>query len=285
MDGILGETTQKQREVFSIVLEDSDRLKRIIDNLLDISKIEAGMVELKKEFVDLAAAVKCVVAGFSLIAKEKSLSMETSFSPEKIKAFADKDRIIQVFTNLIGNSLKFTQSGRISIALSEKDAFIECSVSDTGGGIAKEDLPRVFSKFQQFGRTAGPGEKGTGLGLSITKAIIELHKGKIWIDSELDKGTKVTFSLPKYSTRELFRECVTHSLKKISKEDAALSILIFNLKDISRLKEKMDQEKISSLVYDLQMLVKSKIRRETDIVVENDRLIMMILSGMKKRER
>ena len=282
LDGILGETTQKQREVFSIVLEDSDRLKRIIDNLLDISKIEAGMVELKKEFVDLAAAVKCVVAGFSLIAKEKSLSMETSFSPEKIKAFADKDRIIQVFTNLIGNSLKFTQSGRISIALSEKDAFIECSVSDTGGGIAKEDLPRVFSKFQQFGRTAGPGEKGTGLGLSITKAIIELHKGKIWIDSELDKGTKVTFSLPKYSTRELFRECVTHSLKKISKEDAALSILIFNLKDISRLKEKMDQEKISSLVYDLQMLVKSKIRRETDIVVENDRLIMMILSGMKK---
>ena len=282
LDGILGETTQKQKEVFSIVLEDSDRLKRIIDNLLDISKIEAGMVELKKEFVDLAGAVKGVIAGFSLIVKEKSLSIETSFSPEKIKAFADKDRIIQVFTNLIGNSLKFTQSGRISIYLSEKDTSIECSVSDTGGGIAKEDLPRVFSKFQQFGRTAGPGEKGTGLGLSITKAIVELHKGKIWIDSELGKGTKVTFSLPKYNTQELFKECVTHSLKRLSKEDAALSILVFNLKDISRLKEKMDREKISSLVYDLRMLVRSKIRRETDIVVENDQLILMILSGMKK---
>ena len=110
-------------------------------------------------------------------------------------------------------------------------------------GIAKEDLPRVFSKFQQFGRTAGPGEKGTGLGLSITKAIVELHKGKIWIDSELGKGTKVTFSLPKYNTQELFKECVTHSLKRLSKEDAALSILVFNLKDISRLKEKIDQEK------------------------------------------
>jgi len=282
LDGILGETTQKQKEVFSIVLEDSDRLKRIIDNLLDISKIEAGMVELKKEFVDLGGAVKGVIAGFSLIVKEKSLSIETSFSPEKIKAFADKDRIIQVFTNLIGNSLKFTQSGRISIYLSEKDTSIECSVSDTGGGIAKEDLPRVFSKFQQFGRTAGPGEKGTGLGLSITKAIVELHKGKIWIDSELGKGTKVTFSLPKYNTQELFKECITHSLKRLSKEDAALSILVFNLKDISRLKEKMDREKTSSLVYDLRMLVRSKIRRETDIVVENDQLILMILSGMKK---
>ena len=83
LDGILGETTQKQREVFSIVLEDSDRLKRIIDNLLDISKIEAGMVELKKEFVDLATAVKGVIAGFSLIAREKSLSLETSFPREK----------------------------------------------------------------------------------------------------------------------------------------------------------------------------------------------------------
>ena len=282
LDGILGETTQKQKEVFSIVLEDSDRLKRIIDNLLDISKIEAGMVELKKEFVDLGGTVKSVVAGFSLLAKEKSLSLETNFSPEKIKAFADKDRIIQVFTNLIGNSLKFTQSGQININLSQKDKFIECAVSDTGGGIAKEDLPRVFSKFQQFGRTAGPGEKGTGLGLSITKAIVELHKGKIWIDSELEKGTKVTFSLPIYSPEELFKECLANSLKKLSPEDAVLSILVFNLRDIPRLKEKIGREKILALIYDLEMLVKSKIRRETDLVVESGQLILMILSGMKK---
>src|SRR3989338_4435694 len=282
LDGILGETTQKQKEVFSIVLEDADRLKRIIDNLLDISKIEAGMVDLKREFTDIAGLIQGTIASFSLRAKEKGLKINTLLPNQKIKAFIDKDRIIQVFTNLIGNALKFTQTGEIGISLIDKEKEIECSVSDTGGGIAKEDLPRVFSKFQQFGRTDGPGEKGTGLGLSITKAIVELHKGKIWIGSELGKGTKVTFLLPKYNTQELFKECITHSLKRLSKEDTALSILVFNLKDISRLKEKMDREKTSSLVYDLRMLVRSKIRRETDIVVENDQLILMILSGMKK---
>src|SRR3989338_5174221 len=282
LDGILGETTQKQKEVFSIVLEDADRLKRIIDNLLDISKIEAGMVDLKREFTDIAGLIQGTTASFSLRAKEKGLKINTLLPNQEIKSFIDKDRIIQVFTNLIGNALKFTRTGEINISLIDKEKEIECSVSDTGGGIAKEDLPRVFSKFQQFGRTYGPGEKGTGLGLSITKGIIELHKGKIRGNSELDQGSKFTFLLPKYNTQELFKECITHSLKRLSKEDTALSILVFNLKDISRLKEKMDREKISSLVYDLRMLVRSKIRRETDIVIENDKLILMILSGMKK---
>lgn len=284
LDGILGETTQKQKEVFSIVLEDADRLKRIIDNLLDISKIEAGMVDLKREFVDIAGLIQGTTASFSLRAKEKGLRINLQLPQKKIKAFIDKDRIIQAFTNLIGNALKFTQAGEITLLLKDKDKEkeIECSVSDTGKGIAKEDLPRVFSKFQQFGRTYGPGEKGTGLGLSITKGIIELHKGKIWVTSELDQGTKFTLTLPKYTTPELLKECLGAGLKRLTREDNTLSLFVFKLKNFSLIPRKTGPEEAGRVLEELEMLVKSKTRRETDIVLENDHTILMLLSGMKK---
>ena len=282
LDGILGETTQKQKEVFSIVLEDADRLKRIIDNLLDISKIEAGMVDLKREFVDIAGLIQGTAASFSLKAKEKGLKINTCLPNQKVKAFADKDRIIQVFTNLIGNALKFTQAGEITLLLEDKEKEIDCSVSDTGKGIAKEDLPRVFSKFQQFGRTYGPGEKGTGLGLSITKGIIELHKGKIWVTSELDQGTKFTLTLPKYTTPELLKECLGSGLKRLTKEDNTLSLFVFKLKNFSLIPRKTGPEEAGRVLEELEMLVKSKTRRETDIVLENDRTILMLLLGIKK---
>jgi signal transduction histidine kinase len=97
----------------------------------------------------------------------------------------------------VGNALKFTEKGFVEISLSDTPEGLLCQVSDTGCGIAKDDMPRLFSKFQQFGRIAGPGEKGTGLGLSIAKGIVELHQGKIWAESVFGQGTKISFILPK----------------------------------------------------------------------------------------
>lgn len=282
LDGILGEPTLKQKEVFSIVLEDTDRLKRIIDNLLDISKIESGMVYLKREMIDLVSLIKGAVSSFSLKAKEKNLRVNLRAPSDKISAFIDKDRIIQVFTNLIGNSLKFTPSGSIDITVSEDDKSIICAVQDTGRGINKEDLPRIFSKFQQFGRTHGPGEKGTGLGLSITKGIIELHKGNIWADSELDKGTKFTFVLPKYTIGELLKECIETCLKRVDQNDKTLSVFIIRIKELPYIQEKKGKEKTALILKELEGLVKSKIRRETDIVLENSGVITMLLLGIEK---
>ena len=104
----------------------------------------------------------------------------------------------QVFTNLIGNAMKFTEKGTIEISCAQKEKEVMCAVADTGVGLAKDDLPKVFNKFQQFGRVAGAGEKGTGLGLSIAKSIVEMHEGKISVDSKLGVGTKFTFTIPKY---------------------------------------------------------------------------------------
>jgi signal transduction histidine kinase len=202
LEGILGQTTPEQREFLSICLEDVDRLKRIIDNLLDIAKLEAGGFKLKKEEVDIIDLAKGVIAIFSPKATSMNLEIKGDFPSEKAIGYADKDRIIQVFTNLVGNALKFCDKGYILISVVDKPEHIECCVYDTGKGISEDDLPKIFSKFQQFNRADGPGEKGTGLGLSISKSIIELHNGKIWVESKLNEWTKFTFTLPKYNLSE-----------------------------------------------------------------------------------
>jgi len=111
---------------------------------------------------------------------------------------ADLEKLNEIFLNLLSNSLKFTaEQGKISIEIAEKENLGEVSIIDTGMGIAPEDLPKVFKKFEQFNRAPMPEVKGTGLGLAITKELVELHGGKIQVQSELGKGTKFTFTIPK----------------------------------------------------------------------------------------
>ena len=126
---------------------------------------------------------------------------------KKIEIYADEDRIIRVLTNLLDNAIKFTSKGSVEISVQEKGNMVEFAVVDTGIGISSKDFPKIFNRFRQFGRKNGPGEKGTGLGLSIVKGNIELHKGKIHVKSEVGKGTKVVFSLPKLNSEEIFNRC------------------------------------------------------------------------------
>lgn len=286
LDGILGEVTEKQKEVFSIVLEDSDRLKRIIDNLLDISKIEAGKVEIRKELIDIVEVIKGVASSFALQSEEKGLKLSAYFSKAKIKLYVDKDRIIQVFTNLVGNALKFTAHGAIDISVLDKENEVECSVSDSGRGIGKEDLPRLFSKFQQFGRAHGPGEMGTGLGLSISKGIVELHKGKIWAESELNKGTKISFSLPKHAADELLMEYLSNALNKLNREKPFLSVLGFYIKNLGGRAEPGPggDDASTCAADDLEMLLRRKIRCEKDKLIQSNGLLLMLLPGVKKED-
>ncbi|TAN61963.1 HAMP domain-containing histidine kinase, partial [bacterium] len=143
------------------------------------------------------SAARQSISQFSSQAREKGLEIKEIFSLPAIECSLDKEKIIQVFSHLIYNAVKFTDSGCIEVAIRDKDGTVECSVSDTGIGIPQEDILRVFERFTQFRRAYGPGEKGVGLGLAIIKEIIELHRGKIWVESQPGKGTKFSFSLPK----------------------------------------------------------------------------------------
>lgn len=195
-DGLLGEANDLQKRVLSTSVNCLDRLSRIIDDLLDVSKIEAGKMDLRRETIELVTLIKDVAGGFKPKMAEKKLELVMEFEAETMRAEADPDRIIQVFTNLISNSIKFTDSGTIKVAARFKEGpWIECEVADTGRGISEEDRIKVFSKFEQFGRKLPESEKGTGLGLSICKGIVELHGGAIEVHSNAPQGTRFIFTL------------------------------------------------------------------------------------------
>ncbi len=282
LDGILGEITPRQKEFLSVSLEDVGRLQRIINSLLDISRLEAGKVKIQRELVDIADLAKGVVALFSPRAKGMNLEMREDLPKRAVMVYADRDRIIQVFTNLLGNALKFTAKGRVEVSVADGDKCVECAVSDTGRGISEEDLPKVFGKFQQFDRIDGPGEKGTGLGLSISKSIIDLHHGKIWVESTAGAGAKFTFTLPKYTAKELCRACVAEELKGAIVQKVPLSIVVYDVKDYEAVLARMGSEKMGAMMYNLERLIKQSLRRQGDAVIKDTQRIFVLLPEIPK---
>ncbi|MBF0503507.1 MAG: hybrid sensor histidine kinase/response regulator [Candidatus Omnitrophica bacterium] len=202
VDGLLGDINEKQNKYLNTSLTNIDYLIRIINDLLDISKIEKGKIEIYKEKVDIIDLIEEVVFNFLPQTEKKGLQIKFDVPDQKMYILADKQRIIQVMNNLVANAYKFTQKGYIEISVIDEGSSVKCTVRDTGIGVAPKDLPRLFSKFDQIGRQSGPGMKGTGLGLVIAKEIIERHDGKIHVESVLQEGTKFIFTLPKYNILE-----------------------------------------------------------------------------------
>jgi len=199
LDGIPGPVNEEQRNYLQIVKNNITRLTRIINNLLDISKIESGKVEFRKEKTSFAKIINQELPNFKTQAETKGINLEVNIPVDLPDVFVDTDKIIQVLTNLVGNAVKFTPSdGTIRINVGRRGDFIQSSVEDSGVGISKENLDKVFDKFTQLDRQPGTGEKGTGLGLTITRSILLLHRGKIWVESEIGLGTKFIFTLPVY---------------------------------------------------------------------------------------
>lgn len=175
----------------------SNRLKELVDDLIQISKLEEGM-KLSKRYFSINQLIKETINELSGITSKKKigLSFDTDIQDESV-VFADAERIKQVLVNLIDNSSKYTlENGSIKVFTKKSDNCIFVSVEDTGLGIPKEDLPRIFERFYRVDKTRSRDMGGSGLGLSIVKHIIELHNSKIKVDSVLGKGTKFEFTLP-----------------------------------------------------------------------------------------
>jgi signal transduction histidine kinase len=276
-DGICGEINTEQKQFLFMSIEGIDRLSRLIGNLLDISKIEANKSRLKRELIDVVSLAKKVSSGFALAFQAKGLEIKHEFSKDTIELYADKDRIIQIFVNLMSNAFRFTPAGRIAISIVDKETLVECGVSDTGIGISDQDLSRVFGKFEQFGREYESAAKGTGLGLAISKGIIELHRGQIWAESKFGQGTKISFTLPKYSPRELFREYVCNGVAEAIKTGSSLSVIVFEVGNYDALEKKFGRDRIASIMHGLGSLIKTDLRRKADICIEDGRVILVAL--------
>ncbi|MDD5255616.1 MAG: ATP-binding protein [Candidatus Omnitrophica bacterium] len=197
LKGALGELNQGQKDFLSLTKRNIERLDRLITDLLDIARIEAGRFQLNKQKTDITRIVSEVAGLFQEAAREKGLRLEVSCQPQIPSIEADTDKLTQVISNLVGNALKFTPpGGTLKIVSGFQEGCVRVDVSDTGVGIPAEDMGKVFDKFYQVSRAQQPGFKGTGLGLAICKGIVEKHGGKIWVTSGPDEGATFSFTLP-----------------------------------------------------------------------------------------
>ncbi len=192
-------TTQ---EFLVTINTESERLTRLINDVLDITKIEAGYIEWHMNDLDLADLLSTSARTFTSLLEEKGLQLELKLPPALGLVRANDDRIMQVLANLIGNALKFTTAGAVTLAAEVHDGNIHVHVTDTGIGIAPEDQDRIFDKFHQVGDTLTDKPKGTGLGLCICREIVTHHGGKMWVTSALGQGSTFSFSLPRVAPRE-----------------------------------------------------------------------------------
>lgn len=276
-DGLLGPVPEEQKMMLDMVLQNSDRLGRIIEELLDVSRLEAGKVRLQRKLCDIAAVAHEVIANLQVILQQKGLEIHTDFVPEKIDIYIDRDKVIQVLTNLIANALKFTEQGHIKVSLRAREGFVECKVSDTGKGISEEDLPKAFQKFSQFGREVGPGDRGTGLGLPICKKLVELHHGRIKIESAPGKGTTVTFVIPQYTHRDLFKESIGQAMSQCVEAGSPMSIIILDILDFEGLEERLGSQRVERLVTRMEKVINNGLRRVADVAIKDSKAILVLL--------
>jgi len=195
LNGKTGEISDKQREQLTIVYESAQDLLDLINDVMDISRIEAGENELVQETFLLDDVVNEVISKLKDAVMEKGLQCKVDIQPG-IQVFQDKQRFNQVLTNLVSNSIKFTNSGIIEITGNYAGNEIQVSVKDSGIGIKEEDIPRLFEPFTHIYSKLESKPRGTGLGLCLCEKVVNLMQGRIWAESELGKGSVFTFNIP-----------------------------------------------------------------------------------------
>ncbi|HTN71262.1 MAG TPA: ATP-binding protein, partial [Methylomirabilota bacterium] len=193
-----GPLNEKQVHYLARVRSNTQHLAGLINNLLDLSKIEEGKIELQAARVSFGGLVHEVMETLKPIAAERPIELEVTTLEPSILVWADRDKIAQVLINLIGNAIKFTPPhGRVTVSSASNDTdWVRVSVSDTGPGISADQRERIFEKFYQIALDEGQKPKGTGLGLAIAKTLVELHGGKIWVEPVPSGGSNFYFTLP-----------------------------------------------------------------------------------------
>jgi len=196
LDSIYGEMPAKAHAVLERVQVNGRHLLGLINDVLDLSKIEAGQLTLSLSDYSLGDVVHGVVAAVEPLAAEKRLAFRAEVAPDLPPARGDERRLSQVLLNLVGNAIKFTDKGEVKIAASVANGSFTVAVCDTGPGIAASDQAKIFEEFQQADNSSTRQKGGTGLGLAIAKRIIEMHGGRLWVESSLGQGSTFSFTLP-----------------------------------------------------------------------------------------
>jgi nitrogen-specific signal transduction histidine kinase len=283
LEQVPGQINDQQAEILGIAKNNVERLARIINSLLDVSKIESGKVKIRREDFDLGGLVRLTAAAFEAKARDKRIRLNVRLPGDTVTAYADEDKVSQILMNLVDNAVKFTAHGSVEISVEDLGAAVECRVRDTGVGIAPHELTKVFDKFTQFGRKDGPGEKGTGLGLSIVKGLVELHQGDIHIESELGRGTTATFSLPQPGFQERLQSLVSDLIRDAAEAHGFFSVIVFSVPEFGVL-EAESAERMAAAMLGLSDALKASLRRRGDTVVRDEGRLYLILPETRKKD-
>jgi signal transduction histidine kinase len=263
LEGHVGALTEDQREYLGIANRNIIRLTNLIETLLDFSRIESGKgLKLRFEPTRLMEVVEDAVMTFSQQLEERRVALENRLDPDIPLVLIDRNRLVEVFINLIGNGIKFTPpGGKITIdsrGLTEKRDYLKIVVTDTGVGISPEDLPKVFDRFYQGGRTQTGLITGTGLGLAITKEIIETHQGYIQAESKSESGASFVFTLPVFGIETIYSLVLNPMLEEAERDRAPFSVIQVDFWDQRTKRESvLSHESWEGVMYALQKMVRS----------------------------
>jgi signal transduction histidine kinase len=193
-----GKVEEEQKKYLKIALDEAVNLKVLIDDLLDLSRMEAGRMELVYSTVNVKGLFDNLVSLLSPLARGKNLELVSVVTDEKLETTLDAAKIRRILVNLITNAIKFTEKGTISLRcrLQKKEKEMEFAVSDTGIGLMDDEKEFIFERFRQVDDSSTRKYEGIGLGLSIVKQLVEMHKGRIWVESQYGKGSTFYFAIP-----------------------------------------------------------------------------------------
>jgi len=270
LQGKTGEVNENQVKFLSMADRNINRLTSILNSLLDLSRIESGKIGMKFEELDLRGSIEFILSSLKPQADGKSIQLKMEIPEELPFVYGDREKVEQILTNLLGNALKFTpEGGEISVSakpFEEDEHMVVISVRDSGIGIPEDQLDRIFEKFHQVEDSLRRSITGTGLGLAITKGLVEAHHGKIWVESEVGKGSTFTLTLPmsKGEKRDIhFRFILDREFRRAQKSSSPLTLFLIAVMD--------ERAGVKDTLLDpLEEKVKQCLWRKSDITLRRD---------------
>jgi len=280
--GVTGKVSDKTRRYMHTMKNDCHRFGDLINNLLDMAKLEAGSMPINRCVVNPVKMITDVISNFAEQAKSNDIELRCEIDRHVSPVYADQKRISQVLSNLVGNALKFTaRGGRVSIRSYDSGDDVVTVVEDTGVGISPDLQKQIFSKFYQISRQAGPGYNGSGLGLAICDGIVAVHGGAIWVESTEGKGSKFFFSLPKTNPFIVLRKHLGGLAKRGSRKAGQFGLFIINFDVPNELGEQLKQA-VNSLVYEMLTETDRFISGSEDLAIRTEESEIVLVAAEKQ---
>ncbi|MCK4751920.1 MAG: PAS domain S-box protein [Planctomycetes bacterium] len=288
LNGSVGEINYEQKEFLDIVKRNVDRLARLINDVLNLQRLESGKMAFNTQNNDINKIAEEVQKTMLSSVKNKEVELIVELDNSLTEIPFDTDRIIQVLTNLVNNAIKFTKEGTITIATAKSHGMVHVSVRDTGLGIGEQDTAKLFRSFEQLAIGGKRKTGGSGLGLAISKGIVEQHNGKIWVESELGKGSTFTFTLPEHGVEGFSNRYVYDAITEAKNNYAKMSLIAVSINNLEQLEKKLPGTKIDTILQDMKVLMEDNLRQKNqqragDIIFQQDKEIFVVLTGCDRK--